>query len=581
MRALLGSLVLCCLAASASAATVRVKSGEHGPFTRLVFYLPEAVEWHMDQQDRVVTIAFPGQRYGVFLDEVFIKITRDRIADVKAVPTEESIVLRLNCDCFATTVEYSPRILVVDVAPGQSPVRRTKPAAAPFPFKDWVQAALDTVPVPDTKEPVAPAETTPEVHESDVLSGIVDAVVQKASQGYLTANDLSVAENTAPAEPIPNLTKALSSSPVLPDRNRNGPHVAEPVTPLRFNCGAAKRPGVEEHEFIAEIADLQTQLITERGEVSGDVVQRMARSFIYFGLPQEARNILFLADQSVAEMFAPAISFLDIDGWEGGQPPPRTVACEGLAEVTETVSKDGSAGLQDSPDEFVARFAALSPHLRTLLGQRIVAVLRSNAKNDYAAALDAFLGNASPVETSRSKALAQNRFPEVVLELEAAAQLPRATDGQGRDEIHSAGAGAGQNPADSTDPALMQTFVKEYDGALPEVVLAKLSINARVEEREYKAAIAEIRNAEVLSPKARRALISNVIGKTAAQGSTQSFLEVAFYLEQEEIRKMPESLLSDVRERLLSLGFRDKAEGFSLPDEGPREHAAVMTGDLN
>ena len=576
MRFLLTFLGFFLLSGSAIAATVTIKSGEHGPFTRLVLYLPEVTEWKLEQDQRDVSISFPGKTYDTFLDEVFIKITRERIGEVIPSPGDGRIGLRLNCDCVATAVEYTPRILVVDVRPGKPPLDEVTPTTTAFPSIDWFDEILTPAPRPSVIN--LPVLEEPELDEPEIgaFAGIAEAIMQKASQGYLTTNPTTQIVEAAPSQIIPNVSTTSE------DAERNGAlyhldgnHIAETRPRVRYDCGAKLRSAREVDDFVREIASLQLQLVTEGGEVSSDVVLQLARSYIYFGLPEEARHILKLADASASDQYQPVLDFLTVDSWKGGQPPKASIDCAPLAELAETLTGDATTGLDVSAAEFVQHFRSLSPYIRDLIGPRLAVALRNKNRKHYAEQLDYYLVHATPEPDSSNDVLRQNTYEHVALELEAAAATPDANASRHSKDPGHESPDIADAKAEPADPSLMHSFLKEYDGALPKVTLSKLLVSARIDERNFKAAILEIRKADALSTEDRIGLMSEVVRQASANGSTQEFLEMAFYLDADEIGRLADDQRSEARKRLLELGFDDKADAYTTKDHSPQEHASL------
>ncbi|WP_417603822.1 hypothetical protein [Primorskyibacter flagellatus] len=571
---------LCVLAAPSSAETITIKSGEHGTFTRLVLYLPDKSGWQLEQDKRKVSIVFPGKRYEAVLDQVFLKITRERIGEVNVLPAKGRIELLLNCDCVATAFEYRPRIMVVDVAPEGPSSTEVKPVNRGFLNDFWI----DTILKHEVASEATPVETSSERDVVEVgdsaFSGIVDAIMQKASQGYLTASAGTYSENTRSAQIVPHLSTGPHGSEADGASFSVAPHIIKTNNEERFDCGAQLRPMLESNGFGTEIASLQSKLIGDDGEVSHDVAEQMARSYIYFGLPQEARQILKLADATVREKYTPTLRFLDVDSWAGGLPPKTTVGCEALAELAFVVISGGQPEALVSPEGFLKQFKSLSPHLRELIGPRLSAALRVNARNNIAEKLDEFLSKAQPKPESLAEVLKTNNYETVSLEIEAAAADSTRFQDYGPEASIPQEVQEDGGYEEAIDPSLMETFLKEYDGSLPDETLAKLLVSLRTDEGKFKSAVAEIRNSEILSVSDKEALLSRVVSNATTTGSTRNFLEMAFFLHEQEIARLSESRRSEIRARLLELGFDEKAEALVPQASLPADQTGFLERDV-
>lgn len=120
MKYLLNAILILAWAAPAWAAPVLVRSGEHGPFTRIVVYASSSQEWTIDQDGQSVTVNLPGNLDGFDTSRVFELIKRERVQAIEA--DQERLTLRLGCECIATATTMRPNYIILDIAPGQLPV---------------------------------------------------------------------------------------------------------------------------------------------------------------------------------------------------------------------------------------------------------------------------------------------------------------------------------------------------------------------------------------------------------------------------------------------------------------------------
>jgi len=109
------------LAGGAAAEAARVRSGDHGSFTRLVVELAAPADWRFGRSAGGYALDLGRADIALELGDVFRAIGRDRIADVSQ-DTAGRLSLVLGCrDCHATALSYRDSWIVIDVAGGPPP----------------------------------------------------------------------------------------------------------------------------------------------------------------------------------------------------------------------------------------------------------------------------------------------------------------------------------------------------------------------------------------------------------------------------------------------------------------------------
>ena len=84
--------------------TVDLRTGDHPTFTRLVFAAPGPVDWSVEQDGGVATIAFDGPVPRLDISNAFYWITRDRVAGIAQ--DGDALRLTMACDCAPSVVQY-------------------------------------------------------------------------------------------------------------------------------------------------------------------------------------------------------------------------------------------------------------------------------------------------------------------------------------------------------------------------------------------------------------------------------------------------------------------------------------------
>ncbi|MBO9473774.1 hypothetical protein J7413_09525 [Shimia sp. R10_1] len=116
MRPLLLSIPLALLATTVQAQNVPFISGEHEDFTRLVATLPTSdTAWTINRTGQGYRIKIEGDALDLDTENVFDKIPRTRLADIRANDRTGEVDLTLACDCRVVTIPYNERYVIFDI----------------------------------------------------------------------------------------------------------------------------------------------------------------------------------------------------------------------------------------------------------------------------------------------------------------------------------------------------------------------------------------------------------------------------------------------------------------------------------
>ncbi|WP_299818255.1 hypothetical protein [uncultured Jannaschia sp.] len=158
---------LAALPVSAAAESVRVRSGEHATFSRLVFPSEEALEWTVERpwagEARIAFMPSPD----LDLTDVFARIPRTRLRGMTA--GTGAVVLDLGCDCPVEVSQIGSGHIVIDVLDGEPLPERPAPVAVanalPFPLAPLpMTLTFPQMPAETSKprHPPAPTAVTPD-----------------------------------------------------------------------------------------------------------------------------------------------------------------------------------------------------------------------------------------------------------------------------------------------------------------------------------------------------------------------------------------------------------------------------------
>lgn len=207
-------LVALLIGTAAQAQTVRVRSGEHADFTRLIFRAPPAVSWEIADHDDGKEITFRGARLAFNLDQVFRTIPRSRLASISA----EGGRLRLDlaCLCEIDVYRYSQSFIIIDIrrstsppeageeiiavepAPETPPKLRVSDNGTPRHALSVLERALA---LPEHNPPAEETISAPDL--SGLRAEVSKGVARAVSQGLLAPREIKPLRETAPAGPVP------------------------------------------------------------------------------------------------------------------------------------------------------------------------------------------------------------------------------------------------------------------------------------------------------------------------------------------------------------------------------------------
>lgn len=406
-RAALAGCLLFCLTGAVQAEVVRVRSGEHADFSRLVFEFGEPIGWELNPADDGYAIRLARQDVSFDLSRVFRLIPRDRIQAVTATAGTGLITLQSDCDCHADAFEISPGKLVVDIKDGPGPEPLPETASAVLPVNGHPSAAATEV---LTRPPLTliggfldtnPAETTPassplsEHQLPQAASGASAAELQKmllqelgraAAQGLVEA-DVAPPPVPAPIAPAPDRTQPHPppeppGPPGLPgirietSVDRAGGDAARPPSTERGDACLPRRvldiaTWGDDRPAAAQIGEARSALVGEFDAVGADELRHLIRSYLYFGFGAEAKAVAGSFPVALDE--GPVLRAIAEIMDDGAASDPALFAgqlgCDSQVALWAALSVPKlSRGEQVDRDAIVSAFSALPLHLRRHLG---------------------------------------------------------------------------------------------------------------------------------------------------------------------------------------------------------------------
>jgi hypothetical protein len=446
MRFLALGLLLMIAVEQGHAETVRVLSGEHPGFTRLVFQFEKPTRWRFGRTGAGYELRIGRDDVAFDLGGVFARIPRDRLAGLSRLPGG-----RLGLDVApgnrAVPYDLSEAVLVIDIrtgppapdsphemalpvegAPGDAPeVAATphRPATIAPPAPDLAWLGLERALTPPARATPKPVAGGRQPQGGDVFSIaaaqdlIVKQIARAAAQNLLTP--------VGPTQPEP-----FGQTPVadVPEPRPTTAPAAESVTgvatpespaPLHEQMNVTAQTSIDRDSFdivrralsgpgdpcpkgilvdvaawggdfepAALIATRRAAVLEEFDRANAAAVQDLVRAYLYLGFGAEAAATLGAFHVSVSE----ADLLLSLAAIMDGDVPPaasrlRAMAgCDGPGALWALLAQASGTPLPDlDVDAVRLSFSALPLHLRRHLGSAVAGRLMEIGLSDAATAV--------------------------------------------------------------------------------------------------------------------------------------------------------------------------------------------------
>lgn len=398
-------ILLAVLPLAAVAQPVRVSTGEHDGFTRLVLDYGTPVDWQVGRTLDGYELRLANARPSYDLTEVYDPIGRRRLASVWVDPDGGALRIGIGCACHAQPFEFRPGIVVIDLKdgpppsgstfevalngeamPGLSPRPPRRPRARPARFEgpppatqiparyDWTALVLDPGSAPSAA-PVLPAA-------DPALQPLREVLLQQLSRGVAQGVvEMARPTSPGPAEPGQTAPEAgglqvrLDQQPGLRFGASDG--LPKGLTAQGSNCVADDLLDLgswgDDRSVAEQMAKAAAGLIGEFDTPDPVAEQRAVRFLLFLGFGAEARQVL--TQMSGGQTDAPVLTSLAhlLDGTADPTPAFGGMAACGTAAALWAVLGDPSLERGSAFDRaaVLRSFSALPTHLRRWLGLRL------------------------------------------------------------------------------------------------------------------------------------------------------------------------------------------------------------------
>lgn len=381
-------------AVPAHAQTLRVGSGEHGSFTRLVMPIPSGSDWQLQRNLRgyVLTMSGTDQRFD--LSRACARIARDRISDMWS-DVAGQLSITIACACHAIPFEFRSDMLVIDIRDGAPPagsiferassgerlpplrdIATNAPAPRPNPrvglpdALDWTAEWLNRR--QERPPPPAPAEPLPALSlDSDDLRATLLLELSRAfADGMIE-----------PADKLPPPAADNGRGTAIPENmrvgdplsTRSGLRDAASLTELGETCPPDDSLAIETwgdgNPAPIQLAQSSGTFLGEFDIADPEAVRKAVRIHLHLGFGAEAFQLLTLHPPGgVDDPLLRSVARL-IDGLPDPSGPfPDLAACDNPAALWAALSDPPRLPTALNRAAALRAFSALPPHLRRHLG---------------------------------------------------------------------------------------------------------------------------------------------------------------------------------------------------------------------
>lgn len=451
-RGLIILLMALVIATPVDAQDIRILSGEHDTFSRLVLSIGPDVDWSVTRVERGYSVEVERDGAGFDLAQAFDRIPRTRVETLED-QGNGRLFIRSTCDCHVRPTAVGTGLLAIDIVDGPAPqdalafnqqapatVPVADPSGAtspkvgsytpppvrlplnlpglrlpdpPLPRPEDVPAAR-TAPLEETTTSIRDADETPVPTEADANTplqrareteaALLEQIARAAAQGLLDADvpepvqlsdrpaPSSVDEEIEPIEPVRDSGHVAIITSV-DDASRSG---AVAHTDGGQSCLPDRYFSISDWgipvENGADIGHFRSGIVGEFDEADGAGVTALVRHYIYITFGAEARAIIarFQTDIERPDVLEMMAEVMDHGFARGAVTFVEQMACDGPVALWAVAAQPELYRYQTINVVAVkSAFNALPPHLRRHLGPDIAAKFLTIDDKDTADALQA------------------------------------------------------------------------------------------------------------------------------------------------------------------------------------------------
>jgi hypothetical protein len=578
------------LTATAQAETIRVSSGEHGAFTRLVFFSGQNVAKVEKNEDGGIHVAFSNGPHRFDISKVFDKIDRNRVGAL-SVTQGGGIRIDLSCNCdYLLLAENDLTILDISIAENSHLDQKVSVPSESAPLA----LAFGTIATSGTRNPPlplqmsvdglspndgpvgnpAPSEILFDEHLGSLEAELMHKVSRAISQGVL-----QVREKDPQLLPSISSENRILGGDIAATKYDHGqmfskvaveeekPELIQCLEPRLFTVS----DWAQDEYFGPYIGQISAALTNEVGRVNDAEVLNLARYYLHFGFGEEASASLLLTNvtsEEVTVLKAIAAVLRRPEKSVAGV-LAKLVYCESPAALWALLDTASPNIPPDTDRKSVLQaFQALPASLRLFLGP-VLAEKFSNSGDDI---------NAAIILRGMESGSAERHLEGVLAKVDAQANLPVEKKLQALTELASSGTEVAISALiqkteielsshASIDPetiSLIQSYQQEYQGApvaseLGVLLVKALSAVGRFEEAKQQF--------EILPPMENGLgeLFDLVLLSAIRDAGPAQLLRFVASIDESQRASVGRATRTSLSSKLLALGFPGMARAWMMP----------------
>ncbi|KUF09594.1 hypothetical protein [Pseudoponticoccus marisrubri] len=581
--------------AAVAAQTAKVRSGEHGSFTRLVLDVPGETEWQVDvAEDRLLRLALSPGDWSFDLSDAFDRIDRSRVADLRASAGSSTLDIPLACDCVANSFRLGDRMLVIDIAPSDTvDTNADRSDALPTGLTaDLTQVRVGQTPGIGPRRVAAPVTLFPVDMAGPSVTSSPAITNQATDIADSLARDVAAAATRGLLEPVGSPSRVTAQEPAEHRETTSGPVAETPGQSdiiERFSREAA-RLGLEviedgrisagaqdcvpdealriadwaatDQTVSAVLAATGSAIFGEFDRINGAAVKRHARALLQFGFGAEARATLALDPDGPDETLLSLSYLVDLEN----DPANRFAGltdCESAAALWALLDHDptGSAVVNEAALiralERLPRHLAL--HLGPALARKLIALGQVGLAGDMLRRLERMAGQRTDeIALGRAElALARGDAAEAEPILDDLIERPGPVTPDSVlarvDAAHDSGAALPDRVIELTD-----SYAKELKHTEAGPDHAEAHFKSLIANRDFAGAFDALDSSDTLPAARREELVNRAIPRLVGEAGDMEFLKVAMPV----IRTgtlLDRAATKALSRRLLDIGLPDVA----------------------
>ncbi|SFC66191.1 hypothetical protein [Tropicimonas isoalkanivorans] len=399
-------LLLSLLAASASAENVRVLSGEHDNFSRLVMVFGRPIDWTERKTSGGYEVQFDRSDLSPDLSQVFDLIPKDRIQSVAFDQPSGTLLIESQCACSIEVFRAGANTVAIDITSDPQAASETAPQPDVLPFG-----------LPPAVSAMAPMpERAPHLQQHDGGLPVGTRVTDQRRPDRLTIRNAMIqqlgraasqglAEMRLPTgKARPRQTLSLHGDPQAEARHMVTETVFDRVNFQGIGVSSPRSNGqsclestlLEPEQWagaganISDLAAARRDLLDQRDQPAKMTVGQMAQAYLSLGFGAEALAVVeeFPGLVDEAPLYRTIASLLDQGEPIGNSPFEDQESCEGASAAWAVLASRDPKSLENINETAVQNwFFRLPPLPRAQLGPALARNLLAAGADDAAAAV--------------------------------------------------------------------------------------------------------------------------------------------------------------------------------------------------